>query len=119
MPRPIATLSSIIMVTFICKKSCQYVTLTFFRVRRQGVLEALRWLRIHNANYCGLIEIDIHRLSQLPNRFCWMQENVNSLAPRSISDVEIGGDIVGNKYFHVSCQFKLMQQFRYWTIAPL
>jgi hypothetical protein len=67
MPRPPAVLASVISVTFIGLGNLPKQWLrTTFRVRRQFVFEALRWLKNHNPKYYGAIEIDPVRIEQLP-----------------------------------------------------
>lgn len=67
MPRPPAILASVISVTFIGLGDLPKKWLrTTFRVRRQVVFEALHWLKNNNPKYYGGIEIDGHRIAQLP-----------------------------------------------------
>jgi len=67
MPRPPAVLASVISVTFVGLGDLPKKWLrTTFRVRRQVVFEALRWLKNNNPKYYGGIEIDGRRIAQLP-----------------------------------------------------
>ncbi|CAK5270204.1 unnamed protein product [Mycena citricolor] len=67
MPRPPAVLASTIAVTYIgVGKLPKNWLLSTFRVRRQVVHEALRWLKRNNPKYYGHIEIDNERLAALP-----------------------------------------------------
>lgn len=67
MPRPTAILPSIISVTFIGRGDLpKHWLRTTFRVRRQVIFEALRWLKTHNTKYYGHITIDLDRIHQLP-----------------------------------------------------
>jgi hypothetical protein len=67
MPRPPAVLASVISVTFVGLGELPKGWLhTTFRVRRQFVFEALRWLKENNPKYYGDVEIDTNRIEALP-----------------------------------------------------
>jgi hypothetical protein len=67
MPRPALILPSVISVTFIGRGDAPKRSLrSIFRVRRQFVFEALRWLKTNNHKYYGDIQIDPKRLCGLP-----------------------------------------------------
>jgi hypothetical protein len=67
MPRPSAILASLISVTFIGLGDLPKSWLrTTFRVRRNIVFQALRWLKENNPKYYGDIEISPDRLHCLP-----------------------------------------------------
>lgn len=67
LPHPSTVLASIISVTFVgvgeLPKNCLR---SMFRVRRQVVLDALRWLKANNPKYYSTIEISDTRIAQLP-----------------------------------------------------
>ncbi|KAG1836484.1 hypothetical protein F4604DRAFT_1518694, partial [Suillus subluteus] len=67
LPRTPAILASIISVTFIGlgELPCHWMWTTF-RVRRQVVFNALRWLKTNNTKYYGDIEISNSRIEELP-----------------------------------------------------
>jgi hypothetical protein len=66
MPSPVATLASVIAITFVGSKKlpANWLTKTF-RVRRYVVHDALKWLRDNNPLYTD-IQIDENRLEELP-----------------------------------------------------
>ncbi|KAA1476551.1 hypothetical protein DENSPDRAFT_785204 [Dentipellis sp. KUC8613] len=67
MPRPAHILASVISITFVgLGKLPPSWMKRVFRVRRQAVSAALRWLKEHNTKYYGNIEISEERLSVLP-----------------------------------------------------
>ncbi|EMD31208.1 hypothetical protein CERSUDRAFT_78293 [Gelatoporia subvermispora B] len=67
MPRPPALLVSILSVTFIgLGELPRHWLKSTFRVRRQAVFNALRWLQENNQRYYGNIEIDPERVKNLP-----------------------------------------------------
>jgi len=67
MPRPPAILASLISVTFIALGELprNWIHSTF-RVRRQVMFEALRWLKENNQKYYGDIDISTPRIKSLP-----------------------------------------------------
>jgi hypothetical protein len=67
MPRSPTILASLISVTFIGLGELprQWMKTTF-RVRRQVVFEALRWLKQNNPKYYGNIKISSARIEELP-----------------------------------------------------
>jgi hypothetical protein len=67
MPRPPAILVSVITVTFVGLGQLPKGWLRkTFRIRRQIVLAALRWLKRWNPKYYGEMEIDEGRIASLP-----------------------------------------------------
>lgn len=67
LPRSPAILASIISITFIGLGTLPKDWLrNTFRVRRQAVLEALRWLKENNPKYYGDIEISPRQMAELP-----------------------------------------------------
>ncbi|KAJ8590086.1 hypothetical protein M405DRAFT_689170, partial [Rhizopogon salebrosus TDB-379] len=68
MPRPPRILASLISVTFVSIGQLQKKSLySMFRVRRQAVYNALKWLKEHNTAYYGDVEISTERIMQLPD----------------------------------------------------
>lgn len=66
MPRPPAILANLISITFVGRGRLQKNHLrTTYRVRRQVVADALRWLKSHNRYYYN-IDISDARLASLP-----------------------------------------------------
>lgn len=66
MPRPPAILANLISITFVGRGRLQKNHLrTTYRVRRQVVADALRWLKSHNRYYYD-IDISNDRLASLP-----------------------------------------------------
>ncbi|EMD32190.1 hypothetical protein CERSUDRAFT_99591 [Gelatoporia subvermispora B] len=67
MPHPPALLASILSVTFIGLGDLPRRWLkSTFRVRRQAIFDALRWLQENNQKYYGSITIDPERVKSLP-----------------------------------------------------
>ena len=67
MPPPVKILASVIGVTIIGPKNIPELTmLGYFRVRRNYIREALKWLRAHNALYAD-VQISESRLDELPD----------------------------------------------------
>jgi hypothetical protein len=67
LPQPPAILASVISVTFVGLGELPKGWLhTTFRVRRQFIFEALRWLKGNNPKYYGDVEIDANRIEALP-----------------------------------------------------
>ena len=68
MPRPASVLPSVISITFIGQGNLSKHKLkSIFRVHQLFIAEALQWLKIHNTEYHGDIEIDADRICQLPD----------------------------------------------------
>jgi hypothetical protein len=66
MPNPMATLASVLVITFVGRRTLPINWLkSTFRIRRQRVYEALTWLKEHNSIYAD-IEIDDARIGTLP-----------------------------------------------------
>jgi hypothetical protein len=66
MPSPVATLASVIAITFVGRRKLPTDWLKkTFRVRRRVVFDALSWLQEHNPIYAD-IQIDGIRLQELP-----------------------------------------------------
>lgn len=67
MPRPLATLSTVLSIVFIGRGSLPKRWLqNMFRVRRNVVRRALLWLKAHNPKYYGALEINAAQLEALP-----------------------------------------------------
>ena len=66
MPSPVASLASVIAITFVSSRNLPMDWLKkTFRVRRQVVYDALLWLKLHNPIYAD-IRIDESQLALLP-----------------------------------------------------
>jgi hypothetical protein len=67
MPQKASVLASVLSITFIGRgKTPNPAALRLFRVRREVVFEALKWLKINNTKYYGDVIIDPVRLAELP-----------------------------------------------------
>ena len=103
MPSPVATLASVIAITFVSSRSLPMDWLKkTFRVRRQVVYDALLWLKLHNPIYADIC-IDESRLAHLPEDDLQdellaivRRERDDDLAEKERDSYLFGEDIVGS-----------------------